>query len=513
MKARVAFVVVAIALGLWLLSKALETPPWEAMEPVVTTGTEDLEPAPKPPEASDASSVDRSSLTTEPVAVESPEIVHRLSGIVRLVEDSSPVANVEVALIWEDHGWGVDNATRTLTGEDGRFQVDLPEARTLVRAIVEAGPATTGTSTPVRKRVDGSGETIELVVSSGATLRGFVVDVEGQRVAGADVSGWCSRHRHEGSEPDRRTVSAEDGSFELHGLGVGVVLRAETESQVSYNQIVGDVEPGRVATGLELVVGPGLPLNGRVTDEQGRPIEGLTVQVGTYSSSSGDPTGELGLATVSPRGRNAETDAAGRFETPARALLPWGVNVYADGFRQWNQRHDPSDGPLEIVLDQGVVVRGRVVGPSGPLAGAEVFVRGVGNADDETDVDGLFEITGLEEPEHGTLHVHAEGHAIHVQRLVGEIDWTDPDSATGWAEAFGPRPEGNLWFDVSLDPGLTLAGRVVDVGGKPIFGSRVTILGDRFYPRSYSTNAEPTWEWSLGFEQRDDRRGRALPVR
>jgi len=497
--ALVAFALVAG--GLFFLLRAFDPGRPRAVAPNAPSIAESPPPGSEVPEDAGAA---RYTAEREEPAPEAPanDAVARLEGSVTLVEDGSPVADVDVELYWEGHRFGRQEPDRVRTGPDGRFAHELDESRSLIRARVRAGPETTRESRSVRQRVElGRVTELELRVSRGATLRGVVVDVDGQRVAGAEVSGWCRKGGsvREDDPPDRTTVSEGDGSFELSALGSDVCVQARAETLVPYAEISGELEPGRIAEGLEVVVGPGQPLEGRVVDESGRPQPDLTVQIGTYGRSSGQSTHEPGLETNRPRGVDVVTDDAGRFTSPARALVPWGVNVQADGYRQWNQRHDPSAGPLEIVLDRGVIVRGRVVGPGGPLAGAEVFVRGAGSADTETGADGSFELTGLEDPEHGTLHVHAAGHALHVRKLVGDFDWSDRDSATGWVEPFGPKPDvDDLWIDVSLDPGRVLAGRVVDVDGTPVSKSRVWIEGERFYPRGYETSAPPTWEWSFG---------------
>jgi hypothetical protein len=142
-----------------------------------------------------------------------------------------------------------------------------------------------------------------------------------------------------------------------------------------------------------------LPLRGRVTDANGQPIAGATVQLSPnrYSSDAWieDPTldpwrigptikGSPFLAYQSirsgPSHPTVPTDAEGQFQFDSVKLGEWIVTIEAPGFAPaWDRvkvRPASAMDPVAFTLQPGMAVRGRVLDSAGnPLPGADVLLN------------------------------------------------------------------------------------------------------------------------------------------
>lgn len=128
-------------------------------------------------------------------------------------------------------------------------------------------------------------------------------------------------------------------------------------------------ERGQVAiTAYRLV-----PLSGRVVDEQGRPVEGVTVIAG---GTGWAPS----LAVADPPHRTT-TDAQGRYEMKVSPLQAYLLTVRHDrlaapahaNFAVWPQT--PIDN-LDFTLSEGVRIHGQVTNHSGrPIAPTDIYPR------------------------------------------------------------------------------------------------------------------------------------------
>jgi protocatechuate 3,4-dioxygenase beta subunit len=200
---------------------------------------------------------------------------------------------------------------------------------------------------------------------------------------------------------------------------------------------------------------------GRVVDDLGAPVADAEVV--------GVPDHLLDAAATLAR-----TDAAGRFRAALRAV---NTVLFArkPGYGPSNDVEHVSFGreefPVELVLLRGAhPVRGLVVDPAGrPVAGAEVFVK-----------------TRDPDPTPGQV---PSGTLARWLRATSGVDGTfrlddvPPGLFTGVARAPGfaasffgnlPQPadrDGEV--TITMEPGATLRGRVVDADGAPVAGAEV----------------------------------------
>jgi protocatechuate 3,4-dioxygenase beta subunit len=315
----------------------------------------------------------------------------------------------------------------------------------------------------------GASEPVTIALAPTATLTGRVVDAaDGRPLAGVRVvarapggeflarSGADGRYSMRGLSPQAYRVSAEDDRFVAWSRTVTVAAgQAETQ----------DVPLVRGAT-----------LAGRVVDEEGRPIEGATIQV----SRGGENVFRAFMRNVEGEGA-ARTGRDGSFRAPR--LAP-GENQRLD------VRHDEYEersvgglslspggtrSGVSVVLRRGLAVRGVVKDEEGrPLSGVEVNLSSSRNVRAgrggvqmsfsgpgsqlrrETGADGRFEFRGLK----------AGDYTVSARRPGSSRATVDPVNVV---EARVAEP-----LELVLKPGATISGVLRDKAGSGASGWSVS---------------------------------------
>lgn len=121
------------------------------------------------------------------------------------------------------------------------------------------------------------------------------------------------------------------------------------------------IQPGQV-TGLEIALAPGSEIGGTVTDAEGQPISGVTVEIKSHSVDEFDPATEVHSSFDLPCTERAESDDQGRF---ALYIAPRGavtLRASKSGFQYAFQESDAKAGTVpRLVLERArpysVVVR------------------------------------------------------------------------------------------------------------------------------------------------------------
>ncbi|MCB9896996.1 MAG: carboxypeptidase regulatory-like domain-containing protein [Planctomycetes bacterium] len=221
---------------------------------------------------------------------------------------------------------------------------------------------------------------------AGARLTGLVRDGDGRPVAGAIVQvggegGWVGEGDARGAPP-RRTTSDAGGAFAFDGLPPGatdVLARADGFAPLEQRVVLAADDTTRV----ELVLLPGGVVLGEVHDEDGLPVVGAHVALGTL--------GGFGR-------HGAISDGAGRVEIDGVEAGIHIVQVTQPEFVPRTDHVSVDEGEtaeLQITLVRGGVIEGRVLDAHTrvPVAGAFVAVQGHGA---RTLDDGTFRLAGLE---------------------------------------------------------------------------------------------------------------------
>ncbi len=362
--------------------------------------------------------------------------------------------------------------------------------------------------------------TIELV--GGGRILGVVRDDAGDPVAGAEVVAELNPlFMGVGGRKVRSARSAEDGSFTLKAVATGrLTLRAEREGYLDASTDA-ELAEGETLSGQHLELSRGGRISGRVTWEDGKPVEGAEVKVSFDLSQIG---GMGGLNAMRGAEGKGQTDAEGRFEVTGLGLGPFTVvaglrvettapqvpqmqvgavglvgvdeptaeersgesvelsgeevrRLEALGYapRRGVARLDhvpPDTEDLELVLREPDSIRGRVIDHDGvPVSSFSVIAR--------LRVEGGGPLAGMIPSE--TRHERIED-PQGLFRVEGVWEGTWEVLAT--AEGFGrpepvrvevPEPDGAPPVVIALVPAAGISGSVLDPEGQPVEGARVTL--------------------------------------
>jgi protocatechuate 3,4-dioxygenase beta subunit len=407
-----------------------------------------------------------------------------------------PVLDVELPSPWiaagqvtaADHGGPLAGALVWPHDEPARFvRADARGAFRLVRVEREAvrvGAAAPGYRSGEQRVAPRQREAALFVLDPNAAVAGTLVDFEGRPVAGAEVwlrrdqGAWQPWPAEEGWQPGdrslRRTWSDAAGRFRFRGREAGerLELRASAPGLAPAVELV-------TAGGapVEVVLGEGRAVRGRVVGEEGQPVAGASVGLVWLP-----PTRTLTTVFVDGRriyDHQTRTDGEGAF---LLADLPPGrYDVIVDARPAWAVRElasvelpeDRGTDLGEVALEAAVALDLQVVDADGdPVEDAQVEHtahrrRGGGGSRSEsvmtsntgrggrssTDAEGRYRLEGL-----------APGVPLDLQVVK-----------TGWLPAqlsqVVPPLEDELV--VVLDRGLTLHGRVLADDGRPASGASV----------------------------------------
>ncbi len=363
--------------------------------------------------------------------------------------EGEPIAGGTVALR-PDPGGGRLISSRgkahreVIAGADGRFEVHhlAPGAYQLTARAADRVPARLTVEVPAgTPRVDVG--TVRL--DPGAVLEGRVLDERGRPLAGAAVflvgEPGGQQPVETGADGAFRIADLEPGQVRFHVLAEGYVETSRDQTLPSGEPLVVRLQPARALTGR--VVGP-----------RGEPAAGAQLRRIEERAMGG--MSSLGTRDL------AQADAEGRFRAGGLAPGPLTLQVEAPGFLVRELRveipEDRDAAPLEIALEAGAVIEGRVLAAGRPVVQAEVSaepvesMRPLGRPAVTTDGEGRFRLAGL---------------ATGPHRVMALAD----DGRQGTADL--EVAPGTQQLDLHLTTG-ELTGRVVDAAGRPVAGAEVT---------------------------------------
>jgi protocatechuate 3,4-dioxygenase beta subunit len=390
-----------------------------------------------------------------------------LAGVV-VDEQGQPVPDAAVSVYLlqidkdvERYGLSMCVAPRLLTtrtDSTGRFEfANLPAGASAELLVRKPGRATVCTFA-VSEFYGGplhcpAGQTdIRVTQPVEARLQGVVVQKQtGQAVGGITlVMTYAPNRSIEGYAPI--DVSA-DGTFTMPALPAGqYALQLATRKGELPDWVAAPVpvtlKAGEARTDLKIEVSKGAILEVAVTDAADhQPIEKASAsarasQGGQWFSSISDADGVARLRL-----------APGTYE----------IGVYRQGYsHEARSRTVTIEEGIAKHVDMALTRMPRIGGSvrdagGAPVAGAQVRILPAGRQDATTDAEGKFEITWDGQARHrGTTLCLV---ARHVQRNLAAV-----------AEI----AEGTKTLDVKLEPGIVIAGRVVDPNGKGIAGAQVS---------------------------------------
>jgi protocatechuate 3,4-dioxygenase beta subunit len=363
-----------------------------------------------------------------PVTAEAPELrVHlapnaALSGRVVDAHTGRPIAAVR--LVAKGQG-GATFLARS--GRDGRYaipglpprsywlEVDDPRFVRWSREVDVAG---------------GQSGTQDVPLVQGAALVGRVADEEGRPVEGATVQvfrGDESRPRNFFRRMRARgehVRTARDGTFEATRLEPGTGQRLDVRHPDYEDRSLGgiDLAPGATTSGVQVVLRTGLELRGVVTDEEGRPLRGVEVEL-QWPLTFRARRGAMAITMMRPGERpRDETETDGRFVFRGLEAGDYTLTAKLSGYGQAvldpvKLLEDGGPEPLKLVLAPGATISGFLRdgtgnGAPGWLVTARragesrrAFGLGALRTEEPSGADGAFLLEGLAEGETYDLQV------------------------------------------------------------------------------------------------------------
>jgi hypothetical protein len=351
------------------------------------------------------------------------------------------------------------------SGADGSFRVAGLEAGEYALAVSREGYATKRVPS-ISVVADVPNDWPPVVLSPGVAVAGFVRNVKGEPVVGAQVFSFG-----EGMGA-RDTLTDPQGRFRLDGFGAerAVMLSVRADG---YGSLQRRVTPP--AEDLSLVLKTTGTIRGRVEDAgTNRPVTDFTA---SYTGPRGGGFGGMRLVT-GDESENAFQSADGTFELTDVPPGKWNVTASAPGYRPAEVagiqigEGETKEGVV-LSLNKGSSVSGRVLDPrrgtgvpnasvswsegsgASQFPGAAAIARLSGDSNAvSTDADGRYRLVGLPA---GKITVAAEHpDYLEVSRQV-EVE----DDAT---------------VDLTLSLGGSIAGTVVGKGGRSaVAGAQVTL--------------------------------------
>lgn len=383
-------------------------------------------------------------------------------------------------LTW-DGGFGGEVPGATSDGEGHFRAVGLDPGTVYLLRVEAAGfPALEQAVEPPAR--------LALVLERGGGLAATVTDPYGEPVAGARVRLFpapaeaerLSLQLRDGdllAEHETRTGAA--GRFVLREVAAGAYdLRIDAPGLAPLRRMGVEVPRGELRDLGRLAAEPAVAVAGRVVDGEGEPVAGARVSVDPFSPYRewrGTRSVYVFSSGVTPPNHQVGgvvSDGEGRFRLGGLAA---GELVDLDvEHDRYQSRSVPGVEPpaedLEIELDSGVRVTGRVLDPSGrPVPAAHVRLRGESviqtsggssthsySRAEISDEDGRFDVAGLTP---GRLRVEA---------LSGDMS---PAAAGPFTAANGDRI-GPL--ELVLGEPAVLEGTLYGLDGEPVPGVEVT---------------------------------------
>jgi hypothetical protein len=313
--------------------------------------------------------------------------------------DDHPVAGATLSILGAP--WTVPDTTSDPAGAF-RF-VAVPREATFLAAVA-AGYRAARVALP--QRDDQADREVRVHLVAAPPVEGEVRDPDGQPTRAAVVA--CG-----GQPSETRTVSADDGTFELPSSSIGC-------SAVAQHDEYAPSEPAAVVDGQRLVLHlkAGGSIDGMVVDERARGIPSFSVGIETFS----------GAQARSPRSRGPRSfeDARGAFRWDSLAPGSYVLTVAAPG--KPTTRSDAIDvvagavATARIVLPEGGSVTGHVYDERrAALEGVDIRFDSVSSvvessASTKTDRAGFYRLDGAPA---GPFTLRAQQPGFRVRLLSG----------------------------------------------------------------------------------------------
>lgn len=371
-----------------------------------------------------------------------------VTGVVANSQDGVPIQGARVTL--SAHG-SADVEVEAVSGHDGRFRMDIQSAGRYLLVADADGFQPYFIDRLFIAPTQGSLHK-NILMTPEVELRGRVVDRHSRGIAKASV--WLREETARGFRQSSLARTDESGVFltdRAPPSGNYFLEAGHPEYDLDARVPVTMPRDEEVVITMRRVPETLLAsLSVHVRDTDGHPIQGAWVRLEAIDSSSPAFDG-MG---------HSSTDATGRFLFPRVRLGKYNVSADAQGYAQAMFGRGKKDLTIEssreyeidLVLQNQTRVHGVVLDLEGlPLAEADVSVSfdsgtartGTGSP---TYPDGTFDVSGVPPGRHRLQVTHSD-YATHESSIVTPTD---------------------DFLTITLHPGLSLTGYVVDQNNEPI---------------------------------------------
>lgn len=299
----------------------------------------------------------------------------------------------------------------------------------------------------------------DIILDEGVALDGRVLDDQGRLISGANVSLGAVRRPRERDYPS--TATDAQGRFRFGHIPAGT--QTVTAQAAGRAPALTDVVVAPGIKPVELRLGPGHLLRGRVVNREGKPLDGVTVQAMDWK-------GHMSLDWTT------KTSAEGRFAWDSAPPEPLLLTLTKPGFVMLGQREFLADKPEQTVtMYPPLRVRGQVTDARTGRAILR-FTLVHGNYDRFSNRDGVlrqvnWERLGSWKDLGGGKYEVEYSHSL-VAAVAVRIEAGGYKPAT--SEPFRMEA-GDVTFDARLEPGVGPTGIVVGSDGKPLAGAKVVL--------------------------------------
>ncbi len=327
-----------------------------------------------------------------------------LSGSLRDLKTQAPVAGAEISLRVLPR-FDPSVTSSAVTDAKGNFAMTgvIPGSYQLAATRPGYSVPMLSVSLAASQRVNQA-----LIAAQLARLSGTIIDEQKRPVAAARVAtqqlsrggGGPFNFMMMGAAP-QPAASAPDGTFSIRAEGdtdleVDAVKKGYPPAKSSKLRLA----PGERRSGINLTIPSGVAVTGRVLDKSGKPISGATVAASeSEGGSGGNFTRRMILNSMRQREDDAiKTAADGTFTTRVKEGT-YDFGFKADGYAAKSVRAvhvTSSTRPLEVTLEPGVEISGRVARGGVGVEGVRMNVFGGGGTNSAmTGPDGSFQLTDL----------------------------------------------------------------------------------------------------------------------
>ncbi|MCG3135509.1 MAG: hypothetical protein HMLKMBBP_03168 [Planctomycetes bacterium] len=288
---------------------------------------------------------------------------------------------------------GVWHGRAIYTGSDGAFTLaGLDDGKYLVMANAQGGGGGGGKRPVHLNGISAGSAGLEIVMADGLAIEGVALGEDGKPLASIQIS--ASPVKADGADDGEQQQWGHGqtdslGRFKVQGLAPGKYVLTGAKWDQTQKQFVFSGGDGVAAgtTGVVLRETKGNTVTGKVVDEKGQPVAGVSLHV-----QSGNFW------------RQAQTDANGAFELTG---LPEGkltVQVWSASHVNRQVEAEAGARDLVIALEKGLASSGTLLKDDGTAA-ANTFIA-LTSADKssqssvQTDADGKWTVSGLRDMEY-----------------------------------------------------------------------------------------------------------------